>query len=297
MRSLNKHRRRTRPLFSTVRRYGTAGLLAFATLLQAGHVRAEATGPVSEPSLAEESRIGIVLKLANTLEFGLHRSDLTQGNPTWSGGFVKGAWQRNPDVVWLGEVSAQHRFDDRGVYLSLGATRVFNRDWYGALFAATSAGGFFLPRLRLDAFISRKWLDKRNLVTTAGLSHIRAKDEHRDMNLFLGTSYYFETPWIVEGGLHFNRSDPGGVAANNAYFAVTRGRAGDYYLTLRHSAGHEAYQLIGPDATISDFFSRSSSLVWRKWLSPRVGFNLRAERYSNPFYRRNSVEVSTFQDF
>jgi len=297
MRPLNGQERRLPALVSTISREGLVSLIALATLLHAGDVAAEATGSVSEPSFAEESRIGIALKLANTLEFGLHRSDLTQGNPSWSGGFVKGTWQRNPDVVWLGEVSAQHRFNDRGVYLSLGATRVFNQDWYGALFAATSSGGFFLPRFRVDAFLSRKWLEQRNLVTTAGLSGIRAKDEHRDLNLFLGSSYYFDTPWIVEGGFHFNRSDPGGVTANNAYAAVTRGRAGDYYLTLRHSAGREAYQLIGPEATISDFSSRSSSLVYRKWLSPRIGFNLRAEHYSNPFYRRNSVEVSTFQDF
>jgi len=274
-----------------------AGLLSLSLNLPVGAARAEETGQVSEPVPTETGRMSLTLKRSTTLEIGLHRSSLTQGNPAWSGAFVKGSWQSNARLSWLAEISAQRRFDDQGVYLSLGANQVFNDDWYGTFFASSSAGGFFLPRYRFDAFLSRKWLEARQLITTVGISHINAKDEHRDLRLFVGSSYYFSAPWILEGGLYFNRSRPGDVHANSGFLALTQGRAGTHYLTLRYGAGREAYQLIGPDLTISDFASHSTSLVWRQWFHGGTGLNLRTEHYRNPFYRRNSFEFSAFQEF
>lgn len=273
--------------------------LAFllSSLLMMPSALAESVNANTEPSPTEANALGIALKSSKALEIGLHRSSLSAGNPSWSGGFVKGSWWRDSRLLMMGEISSQKRYGDHGTYVSLGATRIINDDWYGSMFVASGMDGFFLPEFRLDAFISRKWLSRRQLITTAGISHIRAKDEHRDLSLFLGSSYYFAGPWILEGGLHHNRSDPGDVTANSAYLALTYGEAGDQYLILRHSAGREAYQLIGPNADISDFSSRNSSLVWRKWLAPRMGFTLRLEHYSNPYYERNSLELSNFQNF
>jgi hypothetical protein len=41
------------------------------------------------------------------------------------------------------------------------------------------------------------WLSRRRLVTSAGVSYLRAHDEHRDYALTLGGQYYFEEPWIL----------------------------------------------------------------------------------------------------
>jgi hypothetical protein len=48
---------------------------------------------------------------------------------------------------------------------------------------------------------------------------------------------------------------------------------------------------------IADFASQSGSLIWRKWVRPTWGFNLRGERYLNPTYSRSGVDASLFVEF
>jgi hypothetical protein len=44
--------------------------------------------------------------------------------------------------------------------------------------AAGSSGGFFFPALRVDAQLNKKWLARRQLITSVGGGYFKAKDVH-----------------------------------------------------------------------------------------------------------------------
>jgi YaiO family outer membrane protein len=84
------------------------------------------------------------------------------------------------------------------------------------------------------------------------------------------------------------------VDSHSAFGAITWGEDGNQYVTLRHDRGREAYQSIGENVLLVDFPSHVTSLSWRRWLSPRCGFNLRVERYASANYDRTGGEAGVF---
>ena len=231
------------------------------------------------------------------VELGAGSQNLTGGFPNGGTVYTRGVWQRNAKDVWNAEVARQEQFDDSGTLYVLGNTRELSPDWFTRLGVGSSSGGFFLPSLQVEGAVNRKWGRRRDLITTAGVAWIDAKDAHRDMALFLGATRYFSSPWIVEGGVRWNWSDPGSVGSRSQFLAITHGRHGKQYLTLRVGSGREAYQLIGPAATLTDFGSREVSLTWRRWVTPEWGFHLTGSQYRNPHYRRQGVSLGTFRAF
>ncbi|MDQ3160212.1 MAG: YaiO family outer membrane beta-barrel protein, partial [Pseudomonadota bacterium] len=125
----------------------------------------------------------------------------------------------------------------------------------------------------------------------------QAPDGHVDRTALLGVSWYAPGQWVLEAGWRPNRSTPGAVSSSSGYLAATWGEDGRQYLSFRHERGREAYQTIGADVLLVDFPSRVSSVTWRRWLTARCGFNLRAERYDNPSYRRKGMELGGFCGF
>ena len=230
------------------------------------------------------------------VEAGVTHHSLSSGLGDWNGQFVRGTAVSGSNT-WLGDLWRWSQFGDQGTYAALGNTHVWNPDWYSNITVGTSSGGFFLPRVRVDAFLSRKLLADRSLILTVGAGMYEAKDVHRDQSLFLGATYYAASDWILDGGVRRNNSDPGNVGSSYQHFAVTHGRNKDQLLTARYAFGREAYQLVGPGTVISDFTSRSGSVIWRKWLNPTWGLNLRGERYLNPTYSRSGVDVSLFFEY
>ncbi|MGB7585363.1 MAG: YaiO family outer membrane beta-barrel protein [Terriglobales bacterium] len=234
--------------------------------------------------------------LTNYVETGADYMTLTNGFGSWSGGYTRGVYEQGKSI-WNAEITGQREFGDAGVYFDAGDTYNFNPDWYGALTIGSSAGGFFWPRFRTDAFMNKKWLGRKQWITTAGISYDMAKDVHRDHTFYLGTTYYFEKPWIVEEGLYFNISHPGAVFAPAGFVAVTQGHNKQQYITVRAGFGEEAYQLIGPTATLSQFNSETLTITWRKWMGPDWGFNFVGDYYHSPFYLRGGSTFGFFKEF
>jgi len=252
--------------------------------------------PAGEAEVTAAPAEAQIKLLTNFLEGGGSYQTLTNGFGSWSGGYSRAVYQ-NGKNIWDAEINGQRQFGDAGVYFAVGDTYNFNSDWYGALTVGSSAGGFFWPRFRTDAFINKKWLERKQWITTAGFAYIAAKDPHRDHNFFLGSTYYFEKPWIVEGGVYFNVSHPGAVLAPAGFVAVTQGRDKKQYVTVRAGFGEEAYQLIGPSATISQFNSGTLTITWRKWIAPGWGFNAVGDYYHNPAYDRGGTSFGFFKEF
>lgn len=234
--------------------------------------------------------------LANYVETGAEYQTLSNGFGTWAGGYARSVLSQGKNV-WNGEINGQREFGDAGVYLAAGDTYTFNPDWYGALTVGSSAGGFFWPRFRTDGFINKKWMGRKQLITTVGYGYVAAKDPHRSHDFFLGSTYYFEKPWIVESGVYLNITNPGTVFAPAGFVAVTQGRDKHHYLTVRSGFGEEAYQLIGPAAALADFNSQTLTITWRKWVGTNWGFNLVGDYYRNPYYTRGGTNIGFFREF
>ncbi|MGO4809388.1 YaiO family outer membrane beta-barrel protein [Cupriavidus sp. 2MCAB6] len=267
------------------------GLCALLGLLMVGatnHARAQAE--------ANAPRTFAPL-LTGFLEGGLGHANLTDNNSNWNDQYLRGGVHLTPKDYVTGEISHQNHFGDQGTFFGAGYTRIFNEDWYGFLSAGTSSGGFFLPRVRVDGLLFRKFLEKKNLVASVGFTYYRAKEIYTDKTLLLGATYYFDGPWIIQAGARLNRSDPGNIRSNRGIIAVTYGRDKEQYITLKYDGGKEAYQLTGEQSILSDFTSHEVSLVWRKWITKRYGFNLRAVYYENPSYNRKQAEIGFFVEF
>jgi YaiO family outer membrane protein len=234
--------------------------------------------------------------LTNYAETGGQYLFLTNGFGTWDSGYVRSVFSRGNDTL-NGEVEGQREFADSGIYFAIGDTHNFSPNTFASLTVGSSAGGFFLPHYRADAFISQKWLVRKQLITAIGLGYCAAKDPHRDWNLSLGTTYYFEKPWILENGLRFNISNPGAILSPSGFVALTQGKNKQHYITARFGYGEEAYQLIGPTNALSSFRSQTVTLTWRKWIGSNWGTNGVADYYANPYYSRAGGSFGIFREF
>jgi YaiO family outer membrane protein len=235
-------------------------------------------------------------QLTNFVEAGGDYQSLSNSFGHWDGGYARGSVTTGKNI-WNAEVNGQHEFGDAGVYLGAGDTYNFNPDWFGSLAVGSSVGGFFWPRFRTDAFINKKWMSRKQLITTFGFGYYAAKDVHRDHSFFLGSTYYFVKPWIVEEGIRLNVSNPGSVFSPAAFVAVTQGRNKGHYVTVRVGFGKEAFQLIGPTASLSDFESQTLTVTWRQWIGKNWGVNVVGDYYHSPFYQRGGPSVGFFREF
>lgn len=253
-----------------------------------GQVYLAATPPVSD--VATETPAIRMLELSTSPQ------SLSNGYGHWQDLTLRGAYGM-PGHVLQGELAVMRRFGEKGSFAGISDTMTFNDDWFASLAIGAGDGAFYLPRFRADAMLYRKWLDQRRLVTSVGLGYYDAPDGHTDRSLSLGAAYYFDEPWVVEGGVRLNSSSPGSVRTSQRFVAVTWGRDKQDRVTARHTWGGEGYLATGPTTQLVNFDSHETSIAWRHWVTPRSGFLLGANRYSNPLYRRSGLTVGVFHDF
>ncbi len=276
--------------------------LVFALLLVGG-VRAQQTAPAADTQsiASQQPPAGASTEssdriLTNFVEAGGSYEQLSKNYGRWSGGYFRAVVAAGKNT-WAAEVNGQHEFGDAGTYFDAGDTFDFNDAWYASVTVGSSVGGVFWPRSRLDSFLNHKWLARQQLITTFGFGYDHAKDVHSDHSYFIGTTYYFQKPWIVEDGVRFNISSPGAVFSPSAFVAVTQGTNKKHYVTLNVEAGQEAYQIIGAASVLTRFPSQTASLTWRQWLGRNWGFNMVADFYHSPYYHRGGGSLGLFKEF
>lgn len=235
----------------------------------------------------------------------LRSIELSSGFQNLSGGF--GSWRDVtlrgtyglPSHLLQGELSATRRFNQDGAFLGLSDTYTFNEDWYSNLAVGVGDGAFYLPRYRVDATLYRKLLTDRRLVGSVGLGYYKAPDGHTDSSVSLGLVYYFESPWVAEGGVRFNSSNPGAIKTQQQFAALTYGRDKQDLVTVRYASGGEGYQTIGAavNAQLVNFKSSEASISWRHWFAPRTGFLMGVNQYTNPSYTRSGLNIGIFHDY
>lgn len=275
-----------------VRCLAVGGLAMFAPLALWAQDRAPdapstwAGEPPSPPTAAPLNEV--------TVSVGGHQ--LSNGYGHWRDVRLNGVYEMGAHV-WQVELAAKREFGQAGLFLGVGDTITLSPDWYTSLSVGAGDGAFYLPRVRADAAVYKKWLPAQNFVTSVGLGYYRAPDGHIDRSLSLGGVWYFEQPWVVEAGLRLNRSNPGQINTQQRFVAATYGRARHDLFTLRHGWGGEGYQSIAAQAALVNFRSHQTGLMWKHWVTPQGGVQLSLEHYRNPYYSRNGLTVAFFHSF
>lgn len=236
------------------------------------------------------------INLPRTLELSTGFQNLSAGFGSWRDLTLRGTYGL-PSHLLQGELSLTRRFNMDGVFVGLSDTFTLNEDWYANFSAGFGDGAFYLPRYRLDSTVYKKWLPSRNLVTSVGAGFYKAPDGHSDSSLSLGLVYYFDAPWVAEGGIRLNSSNPGAIKTQQQFLAVTYGRDKQDLVTVRHGWGAEGYQTIMANAQLVNFKSSETSFSWRHWLAPQTGISMAANHYTNPFYKRSGLNIGFFHNF
>lgn len=273
-----------------------AVFVPFVPRVAAQEVVAQPPTPISELASTPKLKDSPEKQLTNYVETGGEYLLLTNAFGMWSSGYLRTVISAGNNNL-NGELDGEHEFGDSGIYFAAGDTYNFTPNTYASITAGWSAGGFFLPRYRGDAFLNQKFMARKQLVTSIGFGYYAAKDPHRDRSVALGTTYYFAKPWILEDGLRFNVSNPGSVLSPSGFVAITQGRNKEHYITARLGYGEEGYQLIGPANVLSSFRSQTITITWRQWVGTNWGANTLADYYGNPYYSRVGASVGLFREF
>lgn len=275
--------------------FALAGLLVHA--LGFGIASAQVTDPATVPAAQTPvAQAPTGANMQRNLELSTGFQNLSAGFGSWRDLTLRGTYGL-PSHVLQGEISANRRFNKDGTFIGVSDTYTFNEDWYSNVALGFGDGAFYLPRYRVDATLYKKWFTDRSLITSVGAGYYKAPDGHTDSSVSLGLAYYFAAPWIVEGGVRLNSSNPGAIKTQQQFLALTYGRVKQDLVTVRHSWGGEGYQTIAANTQLVNFASQETSISWRHWFAPRTGVLIGANRYTNPFYNRTGLNVGIFHDF
>ena len=231
-----------------------------------------------------------------SLEVIAGTQQLTDNFSNWRTLTLHGIYE-NGDHVFQGELSAKREFDMNGRFFGFTDTYTINSDWFTTASVGFGDGAFYLPRYRVDGFLYRKWLAKKNLVSSIGAGYYSAPDGHIDRSFSVGGAYYFEQPVVTEMGVRFNRSSPGGVNSHQQFVALSWNPGPTDTLTARVAWGSEGYAPLTESASLVGFQSHEQSVGWRHMLERNWGVSLAANRYSNPSYKRHGIDVGIQHQF
>lgn len=195
------------------------------------------------------------------------------------------------------DVTRLDRFDDDGTQFTVGNIHQFSERWFTQLYVAGSAGGFFWPDVRVDGSVSRRWFKDKRLVTTLGGGYFDAKDVHEDKRAYIDAAYYFERPFVLQGGIQIYVSDPGSVDSTSGYVAASYVNSKVRIVSIKGGFGDQAYQAITATNFVVDFPYHSVRATWREWVGRTWGINIAAEHYSSEVYDQNGFELGFFKEF
>lgn len=221
---------------------------------------------------------------------------LTGGLAPWRQVTVHGVYESGSHV-FQGELSNKREFDTVGNFLGVTDTYSINSDWFTSGSIGFGDGAFYLPKVRFDGFLYKKWLPKKNFVSSIGIGYYDAPDGHVDRSIAFGGAYYFDQPWVVEGGVRFNRSNPGQINSHQQFIAVNFTPDQQNSLSARYAWGSEGYVPLAAKTSIVGFNSTDASVSWRRKLNKQWGFLVSANRYRNPNYQRSGIDLGVTRQF
>ncbi len=261
-------------------------------------VAAQGGTPVPQgSSIPGASAIPLGLTGPAFLEAGGGYSNLTDNFTPWKDAYIRGMISGGRNTL-SGEAVRESRYSDTGWFFGATWTRTLGENWYSELhFGSSTVSGFFLPRIRTGGTINRKLLAHRQLVLTGGFGYDKSKTVNDAFRTSAGATYYFEHPFMLEGGVTWTLARPGSVLARTQYAAITQGHEKEHYISLRAEIGREGYELVGPQTSLFNFVIHDYSANWRQWIGPNWGVNVAYEHESNIAFRRNGGTLGLFFEF
>lgn len=239
--------------------------------------------------------------LRGRVDLGLSGARLTAGESNWFDQYARGFVVVKPGTTVNWDLNHERHFGERGTVGALALTQDLSTRWY-ALAGMSFGSASFQAKRRVDLGLYRKWGADQRWVTGLVYMNSRSNDDiHRDQGLTASLAYHAPRNWVAEGGLVFNRSNPGSVTGTRGFVALTQGREKSHYLVLRLDHGKEAYlpeaALQSPSQGNVAFNSTEATLQWRQWVGPRWGYTASVQHYRNPYYRRHGIAMGLFFDF
>ncbi|MEG0974352.1 MAG: YaiO family outer membrane beta-barrel protein [Comamonas sp.] len=234
------------------------------------------------------------------VDLGMGFASLTGGNSSWSDQYMRGNIGLNPDTTLNWELASQRHFNERGTVGALSLTHTLSPLWYMTA-GASSGSADFHNKYRADLGIYRKWTETQQWVSGLSVMRSASRDNvHRDTGATMSLAYYSTNRWVAEGGVVYNRSNPGSVDGFRGFGALTLGAEKQHYLTARIDHGKEGYLPTSAIAVNGDrvgFQSTEFSLTWRHWLAQNWGYVVGGQYYRNPYYNRKGISAAVFFDF
>jgi YaiO family outer membrane protein len=257
--------------------------------------------------------LGMVMDGPGYIEVGGSHSALTAGNSDWNDFYAR-AMLSGGRNIFTGELTREARFGDSGWFGDLGLIRTLSENWYAQVSAGGSAGGFFLPKFRSDALISRKLLPRRQLVLSLGGGYDQSRTIAHDWRAQVEGAYYFNYPIVLQAGLTWTHATPGNILARTQYIAASQGHDKEHFVSLRYEWGREGYEVIAQPTIVApaialrqaapssqgvlfNFPVRTITGTWRQWIGPNWGLNFNLEQHQEPAYHRIGGTVGIFLDF
>jgi len=234
---------------------------------------------------------------------GLGSFDVTTGTQQLTGPYsawhhvtLHGVLERNNHVLQA-ELSSKNEYDTSGTFLGLTDTVTLDDSRFASLSVGVGDGAFYLPRYRVDGFLYKKWLPEKNFISSLGAGYYSAPDGHVDLSISLGGAWYFDRPLVLEGGVRFNRSNPGGVMTHQQFFAASYQPDPRNTFAARVAWGSEGYLPLAMNTSLVNFNSQEGSLAWRYRINQNWGASISINHYRNPTYERSGVDIGLSRHF
>ena len=270
-----------------------------ALLLFCGAAFAQDTGapPAQGASIPGLGAIPWGLNGPGYVEFGGGYSDMyPRPYVPWRDAYARVVLSGGGNTLGF-EGSRQNHYGDTGWYYGAGLSRDLTDNWFADVHAGSSIGGFFLPRLSIDASINRKTLQRKQLVLNGTFGYDKAKQVNRDYRFGGGFTYYTNWSIVAQAGMVATKANPGSLLDMSEFLALTQGHEKEHLVSFRLGLGREGYEVVGPQTALQDFNFRQYSGSWRQWIGVDWGVNIIFDHENSPFYRRNGGTVGLFFEF
>ncbi|MFT5589142.1 MAG: YaiO family outer membrane protein [Bradyrhizobium sp.] len=265
-----------------------------------GCVALALTGITAMTGHAETSRTAppdMLLRPAlRSFEVTTGTQQLTGPYSSWHHLTVHGVLEQDNHVLQA-ELSNKNEYRTNGTFLGLTDTVTLDDSRFASLSVGVGDGAFYLPRYRLDGFFYKKWLPEKNFISSLGVGYYDAPDGHVDLSISLGGAWYFELPLVLEGGVRFNRSNPGGVMTHQQFVATNYNPDPRNTLSARVAWGSEGYLPLALGTSLVNFNSQEASLAWRYRINQNWGASISINHYRNPTYERSGVDIGLSRHF
>lgn len=192
--------------------------------------------------------------------------------------------------------AASERFGERALVYGVAGAQDLGSRWVAIGSAASSTAGIAHPRLQASLGAGRKWGARRQVLTIGTVALQDVRDGHRDV-VATGEAVVYGRGLIVQGGARATLSTPGDKLGLGGHAAATVLGAGGRQVTLRLSAGREAYLVTGAQPLDVSFRSGEGSVTWLEPVGADWSVSAGVGLYANPYYTRVGVRTGLTRRF